>query len=79
MRSYISELKYTIRGNDVYSVRNDERFLRSDNHLIGETVLIDGVERKVIGVDCWALESIREGAPIGLMVTTPDNKTGEGE
>jgi hypothetical protein len=68
MRSYKSEDKFKVRGKDVFAVRNDERFKKDSNHLIGEIVEIDGVQRKVIGVDAWALSEIREGAPIGLMV-----------
>lgn len=68
MREYVSIGKFKIRGKDVYEVRNDERFDRDKGHLIGETVLIDSEQRKVIGVDCWALQTIREDAPIGLMV-----------
>lgn len=68
MREYQSKYEYKINGKTCYAVTNDERFKKDSDHLIGERVLIDGNQYVVKAVEAHCLESIREGAEIGLMV-----------
>jgi hypothetical protein len=66
--SYTSLESFAIKGRGkVYTIANPEECSAFD-HFLG-AALIDGVERKVIGVERWAkLGPHRKGAPIGLMV-----------
>lgn len=53
---------------DVASVLNDADYENNTGHLIDERVLLDGVPYTVKGVEAWALQTIRKGALIGLLV-----------
>lgn len=69
MRSYHANDWFDIKGRGrVAEVRNDEEFQRDKGHLIGEVVEIDGKQYKVLGVESYALATIRKGSPIGLLV-----------
>lgn len=73
MRRYQALDWFDIKGRGrVASVSNDEAFERDAAHLIGEVVEIDGAQYKVLGVESWALQTIRKGAPIGLLVERID-------
>jgi len=69
VRSYSAIDWYEIKGRGkVASVINDQEFERDTRHLWGEEVLIDGLPYIVRGVESYALQTIRVGAPIGLLV-----------
>lgn len=69
MRKFTAEGWFDITGRGrVASVRNDEDFDRDTKHLIGERVEIDGAVYEVLGVESYALQTIRKGMPIGLLV-----------
>ncbi len=70
----IEHLDIKGRGH-VITVHNDRDYDRNKpSHLIGNTVLIDGSEYLVKGVESWALQTIHKGVPIGLLVI-PSNKS----
>lgn len=53
-------------GRLVFTVVADEEMPRDS--LVDEEVLIDGKKYKVLCVESYALDSIRKGHPIGLLV-----------
>ena len=58
-----------IKRGRIFFVSNDkERTCGNWSGLLGELVKIDGVERKIIGVESFALHTIRKGETIGLLV-----------
>jgi len=52
----------------VFMVINDKDRFKSDNDLIGCEVIIDGVIYRVKGIESFAIENIKKGNPIGLLV-----------
>lgn len=57
MKEFTSEDKYHITGRgDVYGVRaNPGYYDKTPRELVGETVLIDGVEYVIKGIDAFAI------------------------
>ena len=69
MRQFKAEDWYDIKGRGrVASVLNDEEYERDTRHLFGEVVSIDGQTYRVLGVESYAIQTIRKGMPIGLWV-----------
>lgn len=67
--TFTAEDWFTLEGRgDVAAVRNDRRRPRDQLLTDLRRVVIDGEEYEVIGVESWAIDPIREGAPIGLLV-----------
>lgn len=60
---------FDIKGRGhVIVVENDKDRQRDNCGLIGETVLIDAVDYKIMGVESYAVAKIRKGQEIGLLV-----------
>ena len=73
MREFTSEGSYQVNTAKhgtitVWNTRTPETFEKDSRWLIDETVLLDGRQVKVCGIEAWCLKTIREGALIGLWV-----------
>jgi hypothetical protein len=70
MREFTSLTKYSVRGETVFAValdRDSERAMLF-HELKTEGVMIDGREYELLGVESFAIPTLRKGSPIGLMV-----------
>jgi hypothetical protein len=64
-----SESTYTLGKRMVFVVLNDRDRVRGDwSGILNEVVEIDGVRYACTGVESYALNIIRSGSPIGLLV-----------
>jgi hypothetical protein len=81
MREFNSIEWFTLRGNPVASVILDKEEVRATmlETFQREGVTVDGVERKVIDVESWALLTIRKGSPIALMLEPLPDSAGDGQ
>lgn len=70
MIQYNSISQHEIEGRGkVFVVENEKDRTQGKNELVGQTVLIDGKEYYVIGVEYFTL---RQGYKIGLLVKNTD-------
>lgn len=71
MRTFQSSESWQVksRGWIVYNVPCPVTCQRDDlSDVIGKRAIIDGVEHEILGIDSWAISTIREGVTIGLAV-----------
>ena len=68
MHKFTARDEFKIGDKTCFSVLNQSE-CNDFKHLIGKTVLVDGIERKVIGVETFAHAApYRKDEPISLMV-----------
>lgn len=71
MREFNSIAWYMVRGRKVVTVTLDREEEREGllSRLQTEGVLVDGIERKIDGVESFAISPLRKGMEIGLRIT----------